>query len=561
MNASTESSGGYGLESPAFQPASPLTTPLSVVEEHDLAEIAVVDVLLRPRFERRPPLTARLWAGTKKYFATMLHGADAVNRGEITWWSQLLEESPAWLVSVFVHFGIVVILGLCAVGIQKKVLENLDVEVAPSEDYSDEIFAETMGSQLAQEMPGPILDEFNPLLDPSYSISDSPAVDDPLAAPQLSTDVADDGSSLFSAIEAPSIGLALNGRQKGFKEALIAAYGGTRTTQQSVEQALEWLARQQRRDGTWSLQGPYKDGANQENEIAATAMALLAFLGDGQTHVGDHRFRKNVQRGVNALLKFQGPEGAFFSDQILNSNRLYTHAQCTIVLCELYGMTEDSFVREAAERAVKYCVEIQSSQGGWRYFPGEDADMSVTGWFVMALQSARMAKIEVPQATLYRVEEFLDSVSSSEGSRYSYVPQQVPTVTMTAEALLCRQYLGWKKADRRLLNSIEYLSENPIDWEKRDVYYWYYATQVMHHMGGSSWVEWNKVMRQVVPEHQNRTGRERGSWDSRDDRWGNMAGRLYTTCLSTYMLEVYYRHLPLYGQNELAASASANETD
>jgi hypothetical protein len=34
-----------------------------------------------------------------------------------------------------------------------------------------------------------------------------------------------------------------------------------------------------------------------------------------------------------------------------------------------------------------------------------------------------------------------------------------------------------------------------------------------------------------------------------------MAGRLYTTCLSTYMLEVYYRHLPLYGA-ELAARPS-----
>jgi hypothetical protein len=33
------------------------------------------------------------------------------------------------------------------------------------------------------------------------------------------------------------------------------------------------------------------------------------------------------------------------------------------------------------------------------------------------------------------------------------------------------------------------------------------------------------------------------------DRWSNLGQgmRLYTTCLSLYMLEVYYRHLPIYG--------------
>ena len=30
------------------------------------------------------------------------------------------------------------------------------------------------------------------------------------------------------------------------------------------------------------------------------------------------------------------------------------------------------------------------------------------------------------------------------------------------------------------------------------------------------------------------------------DQWGQHGGRLYTTCLSIYMLEVYYRHLPIY---------------
>jgi hypothetical protein len=45
---------------------------------------------------------------------------------------------------------------------------------------------------------------------------------------------------------------------------------------------------------------------------------------------------------------------------------------------------------------------------------------------------------------------------------------------------------------------------------------------------------------------QMKSGAEAGSWSSRQDEWGSRYGRLYQTCLSTYVLEVYYRHLPLY---------------
>jgi hypothetical protein len=53
-------------------------------------------------------------------------------------------------------------------------------------------------------------------------------------------------------------------------------------------------------------------------------------------------------------------------------------------------------------------------------------------------------------------------------------------------------------------------------------------------------------MRRVLPENQVKEGKERGSWDSRGDPYGYQGGRLYCTCLCIYMLEVYYRHLPLY---------------
>ena len=55
-----------------------------------------------------------------------------------------------------------------------------------------------------------------------------------------------------------------------------------------------------------------------------------------------------------------------------------------------------------------------------------------------------------------------------------------------------------------------------------------------------------KHVRQELPKHQITAGKERGSWDPSRDAHGELGGRLYVTCLCTFMLEVYYRHLPIY---------------
>jgi len=376
-------------------------------------------------------------------------------------------------------------------------------------------------------------------------------VENPLAATVELAKVLDSLNEVDD-IVAPSIGHALSGREKGSKKGLLGKYGGNASTEAAVLLGLEWLKRNQLSDGSWSLLGPYSGfSAKVENKTAATAMALLAFQGAGHTHKsGD--FRPTVTKGLTALLKMQRRDGDFEAGDDPRQS-LYAHAQATIVLCELYGMTKDEKYRGPAQRAIDFCVESQSREGGWKYRPGVDADMSVTGWFVMALQSALMAELEVPQETLDNITEFIDSVAHQGGTRYGYMAiGYEPTLTMTAEALLCRQYLGWSRDDPRLINGVEYINQNLIPttdagWEqKQDVYYWYYATQLTHHMEGDHWDRWNKVMRQQLPERQIKKGKEKGSWDNTYDTWGIKAGRLYTTCLCIYMLEVYYRHMPLY---------------
>ncbi len=336
------------------------------------------------------------------------------------------------------------------------------------------------------------------------------------------------------------------GRTGAMRQALMAMFGATEQTREAVKLGLAWLKRQQHRSGYWSLRGPYANGAVSENRCAATAMAVLAFAGDGNTHLSGP-YREQVDQGVKYLVGLQD-RGGFMAADARGNEKTYAQAQATIALCELYGMTKDSWLRAYAQRAIDYALKAQHSGGGWRYRPNEPGDTSVTGWYVMALQSAMAAGLDVNEGNVSRIGTYLDSASVYDGAAYAYQPGRADaTPAMTAEGLLCRQYLGWPRDHPKLREGLELLrADGPFSIDDHNVYYWYYATQVLHHYGGPFWRDWNDQMKVKLPALQIKEGRERGSWAPQRDRW-SIGGRLYTTCLSLYCL-VYYRHMPLYKQ-------------
>ena len=471
---------------------------------------------------------------------------------------KLVALTPPWFISLIVHFSIMIFLGLLVMGanaVGKR--DAIEVGLSHSSDKDKEIYAETLGEQLTDPSQKFSTDGLEPSKDPVAALSsaDLPHVEHPLVGPPV-LEPTPHGNMPVGTIPTPAIALELSGREEGMKKTLLKAYGGTALTEESVKLGLSWLVRQQRSRGIWSLRGPYKGGANVENEEAATAMALMAFQGAGYTTSSSKNdpYTRVVTRGWKELLRRQQEDGHFFANLVPEQHQLYTQALCTIALCELYGMTHDESYLMPAQKAVDYCVKIQAPEGGWRYQPGVDSDLSVTGWFAMAMQSARMAGLEVPSPVFDRIGKFLDTVARDEGARYAYQFNAGATKPLTAEGLLSRQYLGWAHNDPRLRAGVEFLVANLPDWNDRNVYYWYYGTQVCHHMEGKDWRKWNEVMRQLLPEHQEKQGPERGSWDPNGDRWGGTAGRLYVTCLSLYTLEVYYRHLPIYQSKAMPAA-------
>ncbi|WP_231845940.1 prenyltransferase/squalene oxidase repeat-containing protein [Rhodopirellula baltica] len=452
---------------------------------------------------------------------------------------------PAWLVSMVFHLVVLLVLALLTTpvgeGIGSMVLEF--GEATESENFE----LENVNIQSSDS----IVDSTSDLDSEMVVDTDIQSLMDTIELPSetlktLEMVQVESGVGPASDAVKPMFG----GRSGAMKSALIAAYGGTQETLNAVERGLQWLAKNQERSGSWSMAGPYSDAAPfSENRCAATAMAMLAFQGDGNTHlVGP--YAKNVERGLRTLLKGQRRDGFLATNVRGDDQQAYGHAQATIALCELFAMTDDSALRGPAQAAVDYCVNAQSAAGGWRYRPRLDSDLSVTGWYVMALTSAESAGLEVPASTLRMANTYLDTVQMYDGSSYSYQPNRPASYAMTAEGLLCRQYLGWPQDEEALTQGINDLVHGGmLDPNNPNVYYWYYATQAMHHYGGEPWQKWNGVMRVELPRLQLKRGAESGSWSPQADEWGRRAGRLYVTCLSIYCLEVYYRHLPLYDKH------------
>ncbi len=525
-----------------------------------------------PPHDVRPPLIVPVPRRRTGWLVGILGEEEAAEFRSIparirAWLDAWVRKSPPFTVSLSVHVALLLALALVFVRLERTRRRPIDLSFAAA----NSVEAERAGVQMVEPEPEP-----EPVSQPD-AVDEPEPVEDPVAAPIAAA--AEQVNALGSEPEpaaAPAVGSLLDGRVAGRRERLVAAYGGTAATEAAVTRALDWLARQQQKNGLWSLRGPYASGGSQENQLAATAMALLAFHGAGTTpREGPHH--KAVAAAWTALLKRQvaGPEAAedradhgrfvISAEDPPAHHALYAHAQATIAICELYGMTKDPIYEQPARRAVAYAVAAQGRNGGWRYEPGQDGDMSVTGWYLMALKSAQMAGLDVPAATWDGVERFLDHVAVDGGRRYGYrfddrnrtadlnAARRVAgpvTAAVSAEGLLCRQYLGWPRTRPELTAGVEALvGEKFLDWEHdKDVYAWYYITQVVHHVGGPAWQRWNGRLVEVLPAAQVAKGSERGSWDPALDKWGANGGRLFVTCFCTYMLEVYYRHLPLYGE-------------
>jgi hypothetical protein len=359
----------------------------------------------------------------------------------------------------------------------------------------------------------------------------------------------------------------------------LKARGGS-GVEQALKDGLEWLKWHQSADGVWESAGytancgkigstVCTDVGEQNNDVGMTGLALLAFLGDGNT-TREGPYKENVARGIKWLKEHQEDTGLFGGR--IGHAFMYNHAIASLAMCEAYYFSQSPLIKGSAQRSVEVIMQARNPYGAWRYSdrPDGDNDTSVTGWMVFALKSAEEAKLKVDKESfvgaLNWIEEMTDPSTArvgydSVGSASSRVARindnfnQNRGESMTAVGLLCRIFLGQDPKNTPIMGKhADLLTKKLPTWDAdpakeagTDFYYWYYGSYAMYQMGGDHWNKWVKSMEAAVVKSQRKDGDEKGSWDAKVDPWGHAGGRVYTTALGVLCLEVYFRYARVLG--------------
>ncbi|HEV3021977.1 MAG TPA: squalene--hopene cyclase, partial [Pirellulales bacterium] len=354
-------------------------------------------------------------------------------------------------------------------------------------------------------------------------------------------------------------------RKSRNKAGIVAGQGGSADTEKAVKAALQWLATHQDADGRWDASqfeagkerkvlGQDRAGAGAEADTGVSGLALLAFLGAGHTHL-EGEYAQVVENGLSFLLASQHPDDGHIGGAAEHFAFMYCHGMATLALGEAYAMTHDERLLEPLRHAVNYTVRSQvAKSGSWRYLPGDAyGDTSQLGWQLMALKSAEQAGMEIPRRTQEGMVKFLKAVSTGTNgglAKYRADRGERPTRTMTAEALVCRQFLGMARGNPASNEAGDFILGELPGSGQPNYYYWYYATIGMFQLQGVYRDRWNSALTSTLLSSQRASGDEAGSWDP-NDVWGGHGGRVYSTALGALCLEVYYRYLPLYGNTPL----------
>jgi hypothetical protein len=301
-------------------------------------------------------------------------------------------------------------------------------------------------------------------------------------------------------------------------------------TKKATARALEWLARQQNSDGSFS-------DPRYPHNTAMTGFALLAFMSQG--HVpGQGQYGPEVARAARFLLASARDDGYLVGTR---GGNMYCHGMATLALAELWGMGGDEEIKPVLKKAVALIVGCQSREGGWRYNPDPSgADISVTIMQVMALRAAKNAGLHVPDETLKQAIAYIDRCFDERSGGFRYQPDKPALGFARTAAGVCVLQLTGKYEARQIPKAIEYLKTHFDD----QTYFWYgqyYAAHAMHQVGGKDWEEWyGKLKTTLLPRQA-----ADGSWSTRElDR--DSAGPLYQTAIAVIVLSVPTHYLPIF---------------
>ena len=331
--------------------------------------------------------------------------------------------------------------------------------------------------------------------------------------------------------------------------------------EKSLDRGLHWLAKQQRDDGSFE--------GDEVGQPAITSFAVMAYLSRGH-RPGVGPYGKAIESGIDFVLATQRANGLFTYEDAVGPYKkgkpshtaTYNHAIAGLMLGEVYGLCDGARsvrTRQAIELGLDLTWKLQfarkdwaEDRGGWRYLydlDDVDSDLSVSGWHLMFLRSAKNAEFDVPR-------EFIDAATgyikrcyiAHRDGIFTYSPGDHGDANeaMTGIGALSLA-LGGLYKDRRVVEAGDWLLDQPLDYNfyrstERYYYTAYYCTQAMAQLGGKYGKAFYPVVVAEVLDHQDSGGNWRIPSRAKEDK----LGEVYFTSLAILTLTPPYQLLPIY---------------
>jgi hypothetical protein len=338
--------------------------------------------------------------------------------------------------------------------------------------------------------------------------------------------------------------------------------------EEAVERAITWLATQQEQDGSF----PTID----MGEPGVTSICLLAYMANGH-NPSEGQYGERLDRAVDFILSCQkesgliavrGPAGPRLARNVqheIGQTAVYNHAIASLALSEVYGTGHSrraEQIEKVINKALAATLEMQRwpkqrgaiDEGGWRYldrFTLDDSDLSITGWQLMFLRSARNAGFDVPKKSIDDAVGYVQRCFSEEYGAHGYVagPGDHRSRAMGGAGVLALAHAGFHNSPQakrtgEWLLQFTFEDYNSDDGFPRDRYHYalFNCCQGMYQLGSPYWEQFFPTAVRNVLKHQ----RPDGSWDMEAFDLDKPFGNSYTTALVLLALAAPNEILPIF---------------
>lgn len=309
---------------------------------------------------------------------------------------------------------------------------------------------------------------------------------------------------------------------------------------QSVGRALEFLAREQRRQGYWEANGG-------QYRVAMTALAGNALLCEGSTAMRG-RYAQQIRLAVDYLLEMANEETGLigFKDDY---HYTYGHGFSMLFLSQVFGEEDDAErrteLKKVLTKAVEFSALAQTARGGWGYVSAKDQpnfdEGSTCITQVQGLRACRNAGIAVPTEVVEKAKKYIQDCTTVDGGVQYSIRGGGARPPITAAAVAAMFNAGDYESGH-VSKLMKYCERNIDSGQSAARFFghWhythYYYSQVKYRLGDEAWDKYFESISKQILRKQTASG----SWKE-----GHI-GEVYTTAINATILQLDNGYLPIY---------------